>query len=85
MNIISIQASAYLLLLSARVLWRKWRKQAVAPVAELLDRMVLLIGIVDAFYYVPCMLVLMQVGGIWGWGCVCMTGDWGLGKGVVVV
>lgn len=62
MNVLSLQASAYLLFLSVRVTWRKLRKLApVSPVAELLDRFVLLLGIVDAIYYIPCMLAVMQV------------------------
>lgn len=70
MNVLSLQASAYLLWIAGRVLWRKWRKLApLSPVAELLDRLVVLLGLLDAVYYIPCMLVLMQVGrlGRLGW------------------
>lgn len=64
MNVLSLQASAYLLWLAGRVLWRKWRKlSTVSPVAELLDRLIVLLGVLDAIYYIPCMLVLMQVSG----------------------
>jgi hypothetical protein len=68
MNVLSLQASAYLPWIAGRVLWRKWRKLApVSPVAELLDRLVVLLGLLDAVYYIPCMLVLMQVGRLVEW------------------